>query len=103
MALEAQRGQDNLPLGVLRSVQYDQGEARVDTGDRLLLYTDGLSEAMSQTADEEFGDKDLPAFLKARANGSLADVRDELIESATMFSGAPVLKDDCTVMVVEVL
>src|SRR6516225_5490077 len=47
LILGTQSGQANLPLGVFSSVRYDQGEERVQTGDRLLLYTDGLSEAMS--------------------------------------------------------
>jgi sigma-B regulation protein RsbU (phosphoserine phosphatase) len=100
--LKRQAGQANLPLGVLHSVQYDQGEARVQAGDRILLYTDGLSEAMSPESGEEFGDKELLALLEARADVELSNVRDSLVEAATTFSGGPILRDDCTLMVVEV-
>jgi phosphoserine phosphatase RsbU/P len=102
LVLEKQSGQANLPLGVLRSVQYDQGEARVQAGDRVLLYSDGLSEAMGPESDEEFGEKELLCLLEARADGELASVRDALVESVTTFSGGPLLNDDCTFMVVEV-
>lgn len=74
LVLEARFGRANLPLGVLRSVQYDQGEVRVEAGDRLLLYTDGLSEAMSPESDEEFGEKRLPALLEAQGDGELASL-----------------------------
>jgi sigma-B regulation protein RsbU (phosphoserine phosphatase) len=106
LVLETPTGQPNLPLGVLGSVRYDEGKARVQSGDRVLLYTDGLSgamspEAMSPESDEEFGEKELPALLEAKADGELASLRDALVEGATAFSGGP-LSDDCTLMVVEV-
>jgi phosphoserine phosphatase RsbU/P len=102
LVVETQSEQANLPLGVLRLVQYDQGEAPVQAGDRILLYTDGLSEAMSPESGEEFGEKELLALLEARADAELASVRDSLIEAVTAFSGGPILKDDCTLMVVEI-
>lgn len=100
--LKTQTGQANLPLGIFRSVHYDQAEERVQAGDRILLYTDGLSEAMSPKSSEEFGDKEFLALLAARGDGELANVRDSLVEAVTAFSGGPTLRDDCTLMVVEV-
>jgi serine phosphatase RsbU (regulator of sigma subunit) len=101
LVLNTQSGQANLPLGVLHSVRYDQGEARVEAGDRFLLYTDGLSEAMNPESDEEFGEKELLAMLEAHEDSELACLRDALIEGVTAFSGGPLL-DDCTLMVAEV-
>jgi len=101
MGLGLQSGQANLPLGMFPSVRYDQGEAPVQAGDRLLLYTDGLSEAMSPESDEEFGEKELPAFLDAQGDRELTSLRDILVKRATAFSGGPLL-DDCTLMVVEI-
>jgi phosphoserine phosphatase RsbU/P len=101
LVLEARPGQANLPLGMFRSVRYDQGEVRVQAGDRLLLYTDGLSEAMSPESDEEFGEKDMPALLEAQGDRELTSLRDALVKGATAFSGGPLL-DDCTFMVVEI-
>jgi phosphoserine phosphatase RsbU/P len=102
LVLETQSGHANLPLGVLRSVQYDQGQARVQAGDRILLHTDGLSEAMGPESGEEFGEKELIALLEARADDELTSVRDSLVEAVTAFSGGGMLTDDCTLMVVEV-
>jgi serine phosphatase RsbU (regulator of sigma subunit) len=102
LVLDTQSGKANLPLGVLPSVQYDQAEARVQSGDRFLLYTDGVSEATDLKSGEEFGERELPALLEAQADAELASVRDVLVESATAFSGGPLVIDDCTLMVVEV-
>src|SRR5262249_29175522 len=45
-------------LGVLSDRRYSQGEVTLSPGDRLLLYTDGLSEAHNATG-EEFGERRL--------------------------------------------
>lgn len=97
----AQSGQANLPLGMFPSVRYDQGEVRVQTGDRFLL-TDSLSEAMSPESDEEFGETELPALPEAEGNDDLAGLRHTLVAGVKAFSGCSLLKDDCTLMVVEV-
>lgn len=102
LTLEAQPGKANLPLGVLCNVPYDQGEARVQTGDLFLLYTDGLSEAMNPASGEEFGETRLPSLLEAQVDGDVERVRDALVDGAIAFSGGPLLQDDCTLMVVEV-
>lgn len=101
LGLEMQIGQANLPLGAFGSVRYDQGEFPVQTGDRILLYTDGLSEATNPESDEQFGDKELFTLLENQTEGELASVRDTLVASATAFSGGT-LRDDCTLMVAEV-
>jgi sigma-B regulation protein RsbU (phosphoserine phosphatase) len=102
LCLKVQPGHANLPLGAFRSVRYDEGEVPVQSGDRFLLYTDGLSEAMNPETDELFGDRDLPAILEAQGGRELANLRDALVKGATEFSGGPLLTDDCTLMVVEV-
>jgi phosphoserine phosphatase RsbU/P len=77
----------------------------VQAGDRILLYTDGLSEATSPESDEEFGENELQTLLKTlsktQGDCELANLRDALIEGAVAFSGGPLL-DDCTLMVGEV-
>jgi serine phosphatase RsbU (regulator of sigma subunit) len=68
----------------------------------MLLYTDGLSEAMRPESGEEFGDRQLLTLLEVQAEDELTNVRDSLVEAAKTFSGVPVLTDDCTVMIAEV-
>ena len=101
LVMEAPPGQANLPLGMFRAVRYDEGAVPVQAGDRLLLYTDGLSEPMDPQSDEEFGERDMPALLEAQGDRDLTSLRDALVKGATAFSGGPLL-DDCTLMVVEI-
>ncbi len=49
-------------LGIQESCIYDQKAVRIDEGDCLLMYTDGLSEIKNKTK-EEYGEKGLRSFL----------------------------------------
>jgi sigma-B regulation protein RsbU (phosphoserine phosphatase) len=60
-------GEPGLLLGVRQNEVYDESEFHFESGDRLLLYTDGLIEA-ENASGESFGDTALPAFIKERRN-----------------------------------
>src|SRR5256886_3087354 len=51
-----------LPVGVFRQENYSATQMQLGKGDRLLLYTDGLSEARDET-NTEYGDKRLHLTL----------------------------------------
>src|SRR5260370_34664839 len=55
---------NGLMLGLFPEATYSSVEMQLDAGDRLLLYTDGISEAMN-AAREEFGKSRLKQFLAA--------------------------------------
>jgi sigma-B regulation protein RsbU (phosphoserine phosphatase) len=83
-----------LPLGVGES-EYDECTVELRPGSRLLLYSDGVSEACNR-AEEEYGLERLKLQLRCptlSAAGVLADVN--------AFSGASQLEDDATVLVVK--
>jgi len=47
-------GRTGIPLGLMRSSTYSANEVALEPGDRLILYTDGITEAMNPS-DEEYG------------------------------------------------
>ncbi|MBN2581398.1 MAG: SpoIIE family protein phosphatase [Pirellulales bacterium] len=70
-----------LPLGVERATSYEQAAVSLNPGDILVLYTDGITEAMN-AADELYGDRRLlvqltgqPAEVRTLGQGLLDDVR----------------------------
>lgn len=89
-----------LLLGLFEDSAYSQGEVEFQEGDRMLLYTDGVTDALSPSG-EEYGEARLVQFL--RENGDLpADVLQvRLAESITSFSAGN-LTDDTTMIVVAV-
>jgi hypothetical protein len=54
-------------LGVLPDAEFEVAEAALGPGDRLLLYTDGVTEAFDPR-DVEYGEARLEALLRARAD-----------------------------------
>jgi sigma-B regulation protein RsbU (phosphoserine phosphatase) len=52
-------------LGVLEDTVFESKEAQLESGDRLLLFTDGISEAFNQN-DQEFGEERLEALLQTQ-------------------------------------
>ncbi len=87
-------------LGVFPEAQYAEGEASIGAGDRLVLYTDGITEARSAN-DEEFGAARLcSAALQHRALGA-DEMHAAVLGDVTAFSGG-VFEDDATLIVVAV-
>lgn len=88
-----------LPVGMFCSGEYSAKRIRLAAGDTLFLYTDGLSEARSNS-DAEYGVERLSALLKNRSAlgpQALVDACREDLEA--FLAGAP-KKDDLTIMVV---
>ncbi len=86
-------------LGFAKDATIEAGQARVEPSDRLLLFTDGLSEAMNRK-DEEYGEARVKESL-ARAQGltPLATV-DRLIADVQGFCGEAPPHDDMTLLLV---
>lgn len=87
-----------LPLGMLRTVKYDTATVQLAAGDTLLLFTDGITEAMNPR-QEEYGEERLVELLSARASALAVD---ELVravtQSATAFAESAPASDDMTVL-----
>jgi sigma-B regulation protein RsbU (phosphoserine phosphatase) len=84
-------------LGVIADAPYEQGEVSLDPGDRLVLFTDGLTEARN-AGDEEFGEERLlDAAIRHRACSAPA-LEARLADAVARFTGGR-LHDDATLIV----
>ncbi len=85
-------------LGVLSIAPYSEQQARLDPGDLLVVYSDGVTEA-ANTAEEEFGEQRLIDVLKDRRTASPNAIVSAVMEALHRFtSGAP-QADDITLVV----
>ena len=88
-----------VPLGILDSMIWEQRAVRLDPGDVLLLYTDGITEA--QNSQEEFFDEDrLREIVRGSRGRQAVDIQDSLIAQVDDFVGGAPQFDDITLMVV---
>ncbi len=87
-------------LGVFPSWDYQDSSVNLKSGDRLLLFTDGIAEAEGAQG-EEFGLERIAAFGKSHAGSSAVDLTEQLLAQASDFCGAQ-FQDDATLVVVAV-
>lgn len=92
----------NLPLGVLEAMVYDEGVIHLRRGDRLVFYTDGVTECPSPQ-DEEFGEKRLREVLEADSTADVSAARDRLLAALVRHAQGNLTHDDTTFMLVEAL
>lgn len=90
---------NGLALGVMEDAPYRREAMRLEPGDSLFLYTDGVTEAMNP-AEELFGDDRLRGELEALAGEDPDSVTTGIMTRVKEFaSGAP-QSDDITIMMI---
>ena len=89
------------PVGLLPSATYDAQSVILDSGDLLLCYTDGVSEAMNLD-DEEWGEERMLEAIKRTKDAPPSDVLREVFRAADEFTGEAPQHDDMTVLIVRV-
>jgi serine phosphatase RsbU (regulator of sigma subunit) len=89
-----------LPLGMLEAAAYDMKKIHLVAGDKIVLYSDGLSEA--ENAGGEFFDrKGFGETLRANSSLGCAELQAKLVEAVQDFSEGTELSDDITTLVLE--
>jgi phosphoserine phosphatase RsbU/P len=89
-----------LVLGVAADWTYSTGTARIGAGDRLVCFTDGITEANSPAGDE-FGEDRLIDMVRAERTAPADQLARTIVDAVTDWTGgAP--QDDATLMVVAV-
>src|SRR5262249_18344856 len=81
----------NLPVGLLADATYESARCQLQPGDRLVLVTDGVTEAENARGDF-YENERLEACLGKGASF------DDIFASLTRFCGGTPLNDDCTVV-----
>ncbi len=84
-----------LLLGVLKDVKYEAGEEKINNGDLLYLFTDGINEAMNSDA-EQFTEEKLEEVLARSSTCSAAEILEIVKNEVTSFVGDAPQSDDIT-------
>ncbi|MFQ5791414.1 MAG: PP2C family protein-serine/threonine phosphatase, partial [Acidobacteriota bacterium] len=87
------------PLGPFADPRYFEGFARLQTGDLLALYTDGIVEAMDEN-ERHYGHERLVNILRELRSRTAAEICSEVIKDAGRFSHARP-PDDQTVLIIK--
>ena len=87
---------DGMVLGVIENNSYTQSAVSLRPGDRLVLFTDGITEAGSHEG-REFGDDRLVEFVVAHRHQSATELLDSLYREVSTFTRG-VFADDATLI-----
>jgi len=101
------RGQETIRLeadgpvvGLLPFAPYTEQMMTLEPGDLLILYTDGISEAMTKD-DEEWGEESMIAAARASMHKTASEVLDDLFVAADAFTAGAPQHDDMTLLLLK--
>lgn len=91
-------GAGGLVLGAMTGVKYPTHTAQLLRGDRLVLYTDGVTEAFNPT-EELYGAERLVDEVHVHGGGTPTALVERICQSVTNFAGLEPQSDDITLTV----
>jgi sigma-B regulation protein RsbU (phosphoserine phosphatase) len=89
-----------LPVGLIEPASYEVHTTRLRAGDKVVIYTDGLTEARNEEG-QFFESSRLLRLLRRGSGASCTDLHDMLIEELKVFTGDAEQADDITLLVIE--
>ena len=87
-----------LPLGIMSNAEFREGKTRLHPGDVLVIYSDGVSEAVNPKG-EEFGPTRLYEVVARNLDASAAGIRDRIESALTKFCQGTPAADDITLVI----
>lgn len=90
-----------MPLGIQAEASYSPGQVSLQPGDWLVIFTDGLVEAVN-TRNEEYGEQRLLNVLQAEFAATPDELLHRMMSDLDTFVGATPQHDDVTCMLVKV-
>ncbi|MCY7348000.1 MAG: SpoIIE family protein phosphatase [Pyrinomonadaceae bacterium] len=88
------------PLGILPSAEFEVGQTKLEPGESLVIYSDGVSEA-NNLAGDEFGMERLTQVVSKNLQASAAGLRDKVESALSTFTQTAPANDDITLVIVK--
>ncbi len=90
-----------LLLGVFEAPMYEEGEYQLIAGDVVIMYTDGIVEAMDDK-DEMYGYERFCEFVHGVKHKKADEIKEDILQEMKKFMGEAPQYDDLTLIVVKV-
>jgi serine phosphatase RsbU (regulator of sigma subunit)/pSer/pThr/pTyr-binding forkhead associated (FHA) protein len=88
------------PLGILPMADFEVGQTKLEPGEALVIYSDGVSEA-NNLAGDEFGMRRLTQVVSRNLQSSAAGLRDKVESALSAFTQTAPANDDITLVIVK--
>jgi sigma-B regulation protein RsbU (phosphoserine phosphatase) len=92
---------EGFPVGIYDGVTYDEWGVTLDPGDILVLYSDGLTEAVGSDA-QFYGSGRICKAVSDRAQNTAAEIADFILSDIEWFTKSAPLTDDRALLVLKV-
>jgi sigma-B regulation protein RsbU (phosphoserine phosphatase) len=89
-----------IPVGILADSQYQVGTTRLESGDWLVIFTDGIVEAVN-SKDEEYGEPELIRLVDRESGKVPAELLASLLADLDRFVGNTPQHDDMTCLLLK--
>jgi serine phosphatase RsbU (regulator of sigma subunit) len=89
-----------IPVGILAEAPYQSGTARLDPGDWLVIFTDGVVEAVNGK-DEEYGEAALVRLVDRQSGSTPAELLRSLLTELDGYVGNTPQHDDITCLLLK--
>jgi serine phosphatase RsbU (regulator of sigma subunit) len=90
----------NRPLGAFLSTTYEQAITPLQKGDRIVHYTDGVTESFSE-GFEEFGEERFRKVLQEASDHDLTTIKGSLLDPSNLHTNGMPGQDDLTLLLIE--
>jgi sigma-B regulation protein RsbU (phosphoserine phosphatase) len=90
----------SFPVGMFPEAEYESAAVKLEKGDFLVIYTDGVSEAVN-VKTEMFEEERLQDLLKNFTGQTVEELAEAIRESVRLFSEGAAQSDDITILVVQ--
>jgi predicted ATPase/serine phosphatase RsbU (regulator of sigma subunit)/tRNA A-37 threonylcarbamoyl transferase component Bud32 len=88
-----------IPLGMMEDFSFEHDSISVTPGDTIIMYSDGIPEAMNEQEDF-FGEDQLAALLAKHHSLTVTVLMEKILEEVKSFTGTTPQSDDMTIVVV---
>ncbi|KRE86526.1 hypothetical protein ASG89_11005 [Paenibacillus sp. Soil766] len=98
--VELLKGKKGLPLGVMDDTLYMDNEVMLDLGDRIIVYTDGITEAEDQL-QHQYGFARLKDVLVREQASNPGYLLSQMVQDVDLFADGAVQSDDIAVLIID--
>lgn len=91
-----------IPLGIIKDTTYSEDQIKLITGDIIVLYTDGVTEATNKNK-EIFGVSRLMRTIQKNINLNSTDIVNKVYDEIVSFADGAPQNDDLTIIVIKVM
>ena len=88
------------PLGILEDARWTRRSLKIEPGETLVLYTDGVTEAMNSQGDF-FGDEAFERTIRSCLHTSARTMCDAILRAVIAFEGGVPRADDVTLLILQ--